>query len=401
MARRIINIITPHYSPEVTAAAHRMEAAAKILSGSFHVNVIALRADGGKQETISCEEHLTVHYLAAGKYNKSFFPLRAFFELWYSFMLVRRSNKIDSDLVIVTSPFMFLLPVVMRFCTARKKIADVRDLVWHYLPSDSFFKRKVKKRLTKVMHNALRKFDAIAVTNEAERKWLVSSAMTGESTIEVIPNGVSYDKFRRLTEVKYSTSLDRYTITYVGNVGKSQEFISLINAVKNMRDVRLNIIGGGNALNGLRKFVASNEIKNVFLPGRLNWSRALPYYQTSDLLFASLKKNYSTAVPSKLYEYLSTGLPVLYVGKGAAYDLLRIFKNVFVAGGANEKFLENMIWKLRKISPERSEINMQHVRKYFIREKVSRGYVELAARVLNDRTLSDVYVEDILLKSEL
>ena len=46
MARKVVSIITPHYSPEITAAAHRMEVAAKTMSSAFKVHVFTLTEKG-------------------------------------------------------------------------------------------------------------------------------------------------------------------------------------------------------------------------------------------------------------------------------------------------------------------------------------------------------------------
>ena len=45
-------------------------------------------------------------------------------------------------------------------------------------------------------------------------------------------------------------------------------------------------------------------------------------YTDSDILYAQLKKEFEGAVPSKLYEYLSTGKFIIYGGLGEALNLL-------------------------------------------------------------------------------
>lgn len=402
MPRKSVHIITPHFVPEVTAAAHRMEAAANALSSAYKVNVFALAERGSsvKEHTVKCNEHLSIHYLPVKSYAKSNFFVRAYFEWVYAMKLIRKSNSIHADLAIITIPFMFLLPVAAMFCKAKIKVADIRDIVWDYLSASTPIKRLVKLRLMAWMHRSLTKFNAVAVTNEVEKKWLLLNTTLKEDKLFVIPNGISMEKFSRLSELEYAPHPQKFTITYIGNIGTSQHFYTLINSVKEMRDVRLVLVGSGNEWSNIKNYLSTNSIQNVFLHEKKKWIRTLPFYQSSNLLFASLKEDFDTAIPSKLYEYLSTGLPVLYLGKGAAAAFLKTFSNTFVVGIYEEKYLERVIWNVMRLAPVRSGKNMLTIKKNFIREKLSNRYVEIAARLLNSKEISNVFIEDILLSTE-
>lgn len=401
MARKVISIITPHYSPEITAAAHRMEVAAKTLSSSYNVHVFTLTERGNRSDNydMKCDANLTVHYISQRNYNKSFFLIRALFEIWYSLRLILKANSIKTDLALITVPYIFLLPIAVWFCKADKKVADVRDLVWHYLSNDSLLKRKFRQSLTRIMHKSLKKFDAITLTNEAEKRWMIRNGFH-ESGLTVIPNGLSREKFRQLSEVKYSPHQQKLTITYIGNIGTSQHFYNLLNAVKEMKDVRLNIIGDGNDFRNLQEYISGKNVSNVTLVGKLRWRRTIPYYQTSNILFASLKDNFDTAIPSKLYEYLATGLPIIYQGEGAGADFLRNYENTYIVKSSNSADIERMIWKIKHTKPGKSHRNIQEIGRMFIREKLSTRFIELSALLLNEKTLSNVYVEDVLEKME-
>lgn len=401
MARKVISLITPHYSPEITAAAHRMEVAAKTLSTSYKVHVFTLTERGRRTASydLKYDANLTIHYISQINYNKSVFFIRAIFEIWYSLRLILKANSVKADLAIITIPYIFLLPFATWFCNAGKKAADVRDLVWHYLSAKSFLKRKVRKFLTRLMHKSLKKFDAITLTNESEKRWLIRNGFA-EQSLTVIPNGLSLEKFKQLTSVKYSPHPQKLTITYIGNIGSSQHFYSLLKAVKEMKDVKLNIVGDGNDYKSLRNYISSNKISNVTLIGKLRWRRILPYYQTSNILFASLKDNFDTAIPSKLYEYLATGLPIIYQGEGAGADFLRNYENTFIVKSSDATAIENLIWNIKDLKPEKSHKNIREIGRMFIREKLSTRFVELSARLLNEKVLSDVFIDDILEKME-
>lgn len=403
MSRKIVNIITPYYNPEITAAAHRMHALAESMSKSFRVNVFTLSAPGSqlKNHKVKFEENLTVYYVAAFRYRKSNLFLRAFFEWWYALKLVRLSNKNNADLLIVTIPFMFLLPVVARFSKTKNKIADLRDIVWHYLPSSGLFKKFIKARITSCMHRSLSKFDAVTVTNEAEKRWLLNQTKIPAEKLTVIPNGISLERYNKLSKIKYVAHASHFVITYIGNIGTGQHFINLIESVKEMSDVKVNLIGDGNEWKNIENYLSQHGIQNVYLHKKKKWTNILPYYQTSNLLFASLKEEYDTAIPSKLYEYLATGLPVLYLGNGAATNFLGTFKNTFLVLSFDKRYLEKMIWNIRRSKISRSVTNNQMIGQAFLREKLSIRFAEIASGLLNEKKPSSLFVEDILQSTKL
>ena len=55
----------------------------------------------------------------------------------------------------------------------------------------------------------------------------------------------------------------------------------------------------------------------------------LEIYKNTDILYAQLSKEFSSAIPSKLYEYLASGKCIIYGGYGEALKKLKDFENVF------------------------------------------------------------------------
>ncbi|HPD54839.1 MAG TPA: hypothetical protein PLI08_12900, partial [Bacteroidia bacterium] len=81
-----VHLVTPHFAPEITAAAHRMEALANTLSREHQVIVYALTERGvtPAEKEVMLSDNLTVRYIALPEYPKALFFLRAFVEAWYS-----------------------------------------------------------------------------------------------------------------------------------------------------------------------------------------------------------------------------------------------------------------------------------------------------------------------------
>lgn len=398
MSKKRINIITPHFVPENTAAAHRMESVAKVLSASFEVNVFTLTERGCKVKNYVevWSDSLTIHYLDLPAYPKNNFLLRAFFEWWYSKKLVLFSNRTECDLLLFTAPFMFLINVVSRYSNAPVKIADVRDLVWHYLPEKNSLHKKIKTSLTKSIHVSLKKMDAVTVTNRFEKKWLIQNSDLIEAKVNVIYNGLSEDKFRFLQTIRYSKPQKDFVISYIGNIGSAQDFIPLIDAIRNKEGMKLNLIGDGTQRDAIQKYLLDDDIRNVYTPGKMRWARVIPIYQSTTVLFVSLKPEFDTAVPSKIYEYLATGLPIIFLGGDATSDLLSDFDSVFQTNIYTSEAIANIIAEIRYHKPPNCITNTILVGENFLRERLSLKFVELIAGLLNEKIPGNVYVEDVL-----
>jgi glycosyltransferase involved in cell wall biosynthesis len=188
---------------------------------------------------------------------------------------------------------------------------------------------------------------------------------------------LSQERFRRLSNIAYYPPDRPLVITYIGNIGNGQDLGPVIEVVRHMPDVKLNLIGDGIELERYRKYIRQEGIRNVHFFGKMKWNRLLPFYQTSSILLARLGRNYQSALPSKLFEYLATGLPVLFYGNGEAARFLRDFENVFIVRQEDPEELRLTIRRLQTLVPERSFANILRVESGFIRERLNLRYLDL------------------------
>lgn len=379
-----INVVTSHFTPEITAAAHRMDALVDAMAVNHHVNVFTLTEIGkpASEQVVRESEKVTVHYMNLPKYKKSSLFLRTFYEIWYSYKLAKLASKTNCDVTLVTSPFMFLIPAVILFGGEALKICDVRDLTWRYVPDKFIVHRAFRWAFTRMIEYFLPKYDHITVTNPSERKWIADNAHVPAERITILSNGISKDKFDTLVSMDYEQDVKPFTITYVGNIGNGQNLRSLIRVVEKLRDVRLVMIGNGNDYDHFRKQVRKKRINNIYFTGKLNWEKVLPYYTHSSVLFARLDDNYRSAIPSKLFEYLSTGLPVIYCGEGEAARLLKQFNQTIVLKSNDEVGLQRAIKRLKSTGSELDYQNREHIEMKYIRELINMRIDDVIAEVM-------------------
>lgn len=91
------------------------------------------------------------------------------------------------------------------------------------------------------------------------------------------------------------------------------------------------------------------------------------------LLYARLGENYNSAIPSKLFEYLSTGLPVVFHGTGAAKEFLGQFESTFIVEDRDQGSLEEVLLHLKKKSPNHSQMNREMIASHYLRGNINQN----------------------------
>ncbi len=278
-------------------------------------------------------------------------------------------NRQKYDWFVMTIPSMFLLFWSFKL-PKDKLIVDLRDMTWEYLGSNGFFQRIVKLLLTTVAKFSLRNARYVVTSNETERDILVNKYQLESSKVIHLSNGISQEQFDILSTIGLTESADdSLRVTYVGNVGIAQNLTVLLYAAKQLPHIQFNIVGTGIALKKLKDLKETLSIGNVQFLGRVEWSELLRYYNDTDILYAQLSDNYSMAMPSKLYEYLSTGKYIIY---GGGYQARRILGNFLHNSLIPPDNIELLVAKIREIEESRAYALVCHSNKEKIKEKYIR-----------------------------
>lgn len=376
-----INFLTSHFLPENTACTNRVLSLVLELEKRFKVNVICLTEKGVYPEDIirKYSENITIFYVFQPMFDGRNFQKRAIREITYLIKLIRFSNSLESDLVIATSPYMFMIPLV-GIGINKKKVIDIRDLVWEYLDESSSSKLIIKRIITKVMKFGISRFDGISVTNDLELNILTS--IYGVNNIDMIPNGIEKEKYEKLSTIEPKQG-DKLTITYVGNIGLAQNLIIFVEAALKLPDYEFIIIGDGIDSMKIKNYASSHGAKNINFAGKVSWHELESYYQKSSILYAQLDENYISAMPSKLYEYASLGLPIIYGGVGQAIKFVNRLENSFSIEPNNLEMLINAI-ECSKINAGKVSVqNKKLIESDFLRENIAKKFVEIIEKLTN------------------
>ncbi len=377
---KTINFLTSHFIPENTACTNRVLAFIRELEKTYKVNVICLTQKGELQEhsKVSYSDQIDIYYVNQKTFDGKNFFKRALNEMYYIRQLVKVSKKVDYDLIIATSPYMFMIPIV-GFSLPGPKILDIRDLVWEYLDDKSVIKRVIKSTLKYIMQQGIKRFDHITVTNDYEAILLKNNYAV--ENVDILFNGIEKNRYDKLTTIKLFEETP-FTVTYVGNIGLAQNIRTIIDAAKQLPEVRFFLLGSGVELEDMQAYVEKNKITNVTLTGKVAWYKLKEYYEKTSVLYAQLDENYISAVPSKLYEYASIGLPIIYGGIGEAVKFVEKLENSTVVSPNNVEELVDTIKQMRDKGTTISENNRLLVKERYLRETAAEDIVRVVNEII-------------------
>ena len=242
----------------------------------------------------------------------------------------------------------------------------MRDLTWEYLPSSKPIQFVAKVFFRVLANTSFRFFSSIAVTNESEIEYFKQKNIKAL----LYSNGVTSQQFSDLAAITGKTS-EEFTVSYVVKVGIAQNLEILVLVAAILKNVKFNIVGDGSEYTKLVDLVLAKKLKNVFIHGNVSWESVVNFYQESDVLYAQLKSNYSSAMPSKLYQYLNASRFIIYGGGDQAGKTLSIFENNIVIPPDNVNELVNAIETAKRLCGKnlRFESNVEIIKNNYVREE--------------------------------
>jgi colanic acid biosynthesis glycosyl transferase WcaI len=141
--------------------------------------------------------------------------------------------------------------------------------------------------------------------------------------IDTVINGASLDLFspqrERDAELEQKLNLQgRFVVGYLGTWGLAHGLENVIDTALLLRDqpITFLFVGGGAARDMLTELVAKHRLTNVLLIPRVDKQELARYWSLCDASLVHLKNDplFATVIPSKIFESMAVGLPMLYVG---------------------------------------------------------------------------------------
>jgi len=232
-----------------------------------------------------------------------------------------RTRLSDLDGVVASSPFVFNLLAARSY--RLPMWLDVRDLTWEYardLGSRSVTKTIGASVLRALALSSLRAAIGVSTTTRGQRQYLIDRGVAADK-IHVVPNGVPRSVLAELTR-RSRAAPERagapLKVVYAGLLGFPQGLAFAAESVADLTDgrVELHLFGDGVDRKKLTEYCRSRQLRNVHVHGQIPYDDYLGELATADVLLASLRPEVQTALPSKIFEYMAAGKPILFVGSG-------------------------------------------------------------------------------------
>lgn len=248
-----------------------------------------------------------------------------------------------ADIVVVSSPTFFSIAsawVIARLRRARL-VVEVRDL-WPaiFVELGVLKNRRLIAFLGRLELAAYRAADAVVVVTEGFREDLLSRGVPAEK-VHTIRNGVDLERFnpdlssdpadRRWLGANEGDTL----VLYLGAHGISQGLSAVIDAAKSLEGqaVHVALVGEGADKQNVAERLRIREATNVTMQAGVPRDRVPPLVAAADVCLVPLRDLplFNTFIPSKMFEYLGAGKPVVGSVRGEAADILKEAGAVVVA----------------------------------------------------------------------
>ena len=145
--------------------------------------------------------------------------------------------------------------------------------------------------------------DRGVVTTEALKKYVVENYRVDESKIVVIPNFVNTEVFKPMSEVKK----EKGRICFIGRLVPQKNLFALLEAVKDLDNIRLVLIGSGSQEKELKEKAATENINVEFLGNIPNYQLPAELNRAELFILPSLWEGHAKTI----LEAMACALPVI------------------------------------------------------------------------------------------
>lgn len=286
------------------------------------------------------------------------------------------------DIIICESPPLFLgiTAVMLKRKWKCKLVFNVSDLWPESAEKMGIINNKfIIKRSYKLAHWIYRNADLISGQTqgiiEAIRK------MQPQKKLFWFPNGVDLQKFSN--HVPHADNNGRFTLLYAGIIGHAQGLEVILHAadqLKQQTNIHFYIIGDGPVKENLLALQQQLQLGNVTFIENQPSEKIIEWLKMCDAYIVPLRKLdlFKGAIPSKLFEPLALGKPVLLGVEGEAKELF--IENAqgglfYEPENANE--LSNAIFTLynnRQLAKELGNNGKCFVNTHFRRDKIAESF---------------------------
>lgn len=389
-----ILFISHYYPPEIGAAANRIGYFAQFLAKKgYEVSVLTCSPNypEGKiyhgyenRYTVKIENGVTVYrtkiFLSA---KASAFSRLAHYLSFVISSFTAKSKIPQPDIIFASSPPLFtgIIGVIFKKLWKTKLIIDIRDIWPESVESVGAVKNKaLLKQGEKLAKWIYKNADHITATSPGIEKKILQA---GQANITVLPNGAELDLFRPNINGSHMRRVwnlgNKFIILYTGNLGLAQApevILSAAEILKNDVEILFLIVGSGILAQKLQKKAEEKNLTNIIFAGARPRTEMPQFVAASNVCIIPYRASdtFRNTFPSKMFDYMAGGKPIIINLKGEASDLIEKAQCGFCVAEENAESLAQKITGLKEnptLANQLGKNGRDFVENAYTREKIS------------------------------
>lgn len=300
------------------------------------------------------------------------------------------------DVIVVSSPAFFavLTAWFMSKVWRIPFVFEVRDL-WPgiFIELGILKNRAIIGILEAVEMFLYRQAAHVVVVTEAFRDILIRRGVPAEKA-SVITNGVDMETYRPApheTDLRRAHGLDgRFVALYIGAHGISQALSAVLDAARLLAenpDVVVVLVGEGAEKKMLIEKARAMGLSNVrFVPGQPK-ARMPEWYGAADVALVPLRNipMFETFIPSKMFEILACGVPIIGSVRGEAREILDASGGALIVDPEDAAAIAAAVRRLKadpSLASRLGEAGARFARDHYDRRHLASRYLDLLAEVV-------------------
>jgi len=296
-----------------------------------------------------------------------------------------------ADVIVVSSPTFFSIGAAWLLARLKRArlVVEVRDL-WPAIFTELgvLTNRRLIRLLERLELAAYAAADTVIVVSDGFRANLIARGVPADK-VHTIRNGVRPGEFDPATpadaqlRARLGANANDCLVLYAGTHGISQGLTSVADAAADLTEepIWFAFVGDGADKQRLQDRVAEHGLRNVTLLPSLPHEQVPALLAAADICLVPLRDVplFSSFIPSKMFEYLAAGKPVVGALAGEAAQILRE-AGAWVVPPADSEALAAAIRTLAADPQRRQAMGQQgrcYVEKHFDRAMLARLYRKL------------------------
>jgi len=221
-----------------------------------------------------------------------------------SIKLLHASKMHTNNKLIISTPFFPLLFLAPLFYKKDKIILEIRDATWSYFNNNLF-----RSFITMLSHFFIKRYQSAVTVTKHQYEMLPKKIKKNSYICE---NGISHKRHEDIKRaITFPEKTDFARLYYCGTLGNGQNIISVVKIFNKFSNLKIRLRGEGPQKKLINDYINLNGIQNIEILNYDDFSEVLNDYNWTNFLFVSLDSRFFSAIPSKIYEYLSTGKKII------------------------------------------------------------------------------------------